>query len=182
MSDKSKDETKDEIKEDTQKEAPEKKETKTARKEKKDKKQDSKAEEYLLMAQRIQADFDNYRKRTAATRADAFDDGKFDAIKAFLPVLDNLERALTQERAQGAQGSLMEGLELVLKQMQQALADLGVEEIDALGKPFSPELHEAVMQVPAAEGQQKGEVAAVFVKGYKIKDKVIRYSTVQVTV
>lgn len=142
----------------------------------------SKEEEYLLMAQRIQADFDNYRKRNVSLRADALLDGKVEAVKAFLPVMDNLERALLQEAKNGTTGSLMEGLELVLKQMQNMLAELKVEEIEAEGKPFDPNFHNAVMQVPVQEGQDKNIVAQVFSKGYKIGDKVIRYSMVQVTI
>ncbi len=78
-------------------------------------------------------------------------------------------------------GSLMEGLELVLKQMGSMLTELGVEEITALGEDFNPECHNAVMQVPAQDGQKKGTVAAVFAKGYKVGNKVIRYAMVQVT-
>ena len=144
--------------------------------------QKSKEEEYLLMAQRIQADFDNYRKRNVSMRADAILDGKVEAIKAFLPVMDNLERALLEEAKNGTTGSLMEGLELVLKQMQTMLTELKVEEIEAEGKPFDPNFHNAVMQIPAQEGQDKNIVANVFSKGYKIGDKVIRYSMVQVTI
>ncbi len=142
----------------------------------------SKEAEYLLLAQRIQADFDNYRKRNASLRADAMADGKVEVVKTFLPVMDNLERALVTERENGTEGTLMEGLELVLKQMMQALKDLGVEEIEALGNPFDPACHNAVMQVPCTEGQKPGTVAAVLVKGYKIGEKIIRYSMVQVTI
>ena len=142
----------------------------------------SKEEEYLNLAQRIQADFDNYRKRNVSLRADALLDGKVEAVKAFLPVLDNLERALETERKNGTTGSLMEGLEIVLKQMLKTLADLGVEEIEALNKPFDPTCHNAMMQIPATEGQDKGVVANVFEKGYKMGDKIIRYSMVQVTI
>lgn len=142
----------------------------------------SKEEEYLALAQRIQADFDNYRKRNVSLRADAVTDGKVEVIKAFLPVLDNLERALETEQKNGTVGSLMEGLEIVLKQMLQTLASLGVEEIEAENKPFDPTCHNAMMQIPACEGQEKGIVAAVFQKGYKMGDKIIRYSMVQVTI
>ena len=142
----------------------------------------SKEEEYLNLAQRIQADFDNYRKRNVTLRADALSDGKVEAIKAFLPVLDNLERALETERKNGTSGSLMDGLEIVLKQMLKTLNDLGVEEIEALNKPFDPTCHNAMMQIPAQEGQEKGIVANVFEKGYKMGDKIIRYSMVQVTI
>ena len=142
----------------------------------------SKEEEYLMLAQRIQADFDNYRKRNVSLRADALTDGKIEAVKAFLPVMDNLERALETERNNGTTGSLMDGLEIVLKQMAQTLTTLGVEEIDALNKPFDPACHNAMMQIPAQDGQDKGIVAAVFEKGYKMGDKIIRYSMVQVTI
>ena len=142
----------------------------------------SKEEEYLNLAQRIQADFDNYRKRNVSLRADALTDGKVEAVKAFLPVLDNLERALETERKNGTTGSLMDGLEIVLNQMLKTLSDLGVEEIEALNKPFDPTCHNAMMQIPAQEGQEKGIVANVFEKGYKMGDKIIRYSMVQVTI
>lgn len=150
--------------------------------EKKEEKTVSKEEEYLNLAQRIQADFDNYRKRNVSLRADALTDGKIEAVKAFLPVLDNLERALETERKNGTTGSLMDGLEIVLKQMFKTLSDLGVEEIEALNKPFDPTCHNAMMQIPAQEGQEKGIVANVFEKGYKMGDKIIRYSMVQVTI
>ena len=99
-----------------------------------------------------------------------------------MPVLDNLERALETERKNGTSGSLMDGLEIVLKQMLKTLNDLGVEEIEALNKPFDPACHNAMMQIPAQEGQEKGVVANVFEKGYKMGDKIIRYSMVQVTI
>ena len=76
----------------------------------------------------------------------------------------------------------MDGPEIVLKQMAQTLTTLGVEEIDALNKPFDPACHNAIMQIPAQDGQDKGIVAAVFEKGYKMGDKIIRYSMVQVTI
>ena len=136
----------------------------------------SKEEEYLQLAQRIQADFDNYRKRNASLRADAMADGKAEAVKSFL------ERALQTERENGTAGTLMEGLEMVLKQMAQALKELGVEEIEAQGLPFDPACHNAVMQVPCTEEQKPGTVAAVFAKGYKIDGRIIRYSMVQVTI
>ena len=150
--------------------------------EKKEEKVVSKEEEYLMLAQRIQADFDNYRKRNVTLRADALLDGKVETVKAFLPVLDNLERALETERKNGTTGSLMDGLEIVLKQMLKTLNDLGVEEIEALNKPFDPTCHNAMMQIPAIDGQEKGIVANVFEKGYKMGDKIIRYSMVQVTI
>ena len=180
MSKKEKDEIKEEIKEEVTEDAindyAEPEETVEAEE------VPSKEEEYLMLAQRIQADFDNYRKRNVSLRADALADGKVEAVKAFLPVMDNLERALETERKNGTTGSLMDGLEMVLKQMAQTLTSLGVEEIEALNKPFDPACHNAMMQIPAQEGQDKGVVAAVFEKGYKMGDKVIRYSMVQVTI
>lgn len=139
-----------------------------------------KAAEYLAMAQRLQADFDNYRKRTAAVRADAMLDGKVEVLKGLLPIVDNLGRALEHEEKDGAKGGLYEGLTLVYKQMQELLCQLCVEEISALGQPFDPNLHNAVMQAPAEEGQKANEVTEVFQKGYKINERVIRYAMVKV--
>lgn len=189
MSKKKEAEVKEEIKEEIQEETEVKEEANATDdyvqpedEEKEEEKTPSKEEEYLALAQRIQADFDNYRKRNVSMRADALNEGKVEVIKAFLPVMDNLERALETEKKNGTEGTLMEGLEMVLKQMAQTLTALGVEEIEALGKPFDPACHNAMMQIPCSNDQKPGEVAAVFEKGYKLGDKIIRYSMVQVTI
>lgn len=137
-------------------------------------------DEYLTLAQRIQADFENYKRRNKNAAADAYSSATADTVEAFLPVLDNLERALDSASGTDSLESIRKGIELVHRQFLDTLARLGVEEIEALGKPFDPELHNAVGQVEARDGQEENTVAAVLLKGYKTKSKVIRYSMVQV--
>ena len=134
------------------------------------------AEEYLNLAQRVQADFENYRRRTKATRAEAYEDGARDFIKQLLPVVDNLERAIAQE---SADESLMTGVKLVYKQLTEALEKRGVQVIDRPGEKFDPNLENAVMQGTADEGEP-GPVCAVPQKGYKMGDQVIRHAMVKV--
>lgn len=131
------------------------------------------------MAQRLQADFDNFRRRNAQTRADALKEGAADAAAAMLPVLDNLERAV--EAAGEEEGSFLEGVRMVLRQMQDALTKLGVEEIAALGEAFDPERHHAVMQAEAQQGEEPGTVTAVLQKGYTMNGRIIRECMVKVS-
>lgn len=134
-------------------------------------------EEYLDLAQRKQAEFANYRRRTEGVRAEAYDDGRRDAIDKLLPVIDNLERALM---AAGEEDSaLKSGVDMVLRQTKETFAKMGVEEIDPLGQPFDAQLHNAVMQGTAEEGEP-GTVCAVFQKGYKLGERVIRHAMVKV--
>lgn len=134
-------------------------------------------EEYLDLAQRKQAEFANYRRRTEGVRAEAYDDGRRDAIDKLLPVIDNLERALM---AAGEEDSaLKSGVDMVLRQTKETFAKMGVEEIDPLGQPFDAQLHNAVMQGTAEEGEP-GTVCAVFQKGYKLGERVIRFAMVKV--
>ena len=137
---------------------------------------EAKAEEYLNMAQRVQADFDNYRRRTKATRAEAYEDGAREFIKQLLPVVDNLERAIAQE---SSDESLMTGVKLVYKQMTEALEKRGVTVIDRMGEKFDPNLENAVLQGTADEGEP-GTVCAVLQKGYQMGDQVIRHAMVKV--
>ena len=137
---------------------------------------EAKAEEYLALAQRVQADFDNYRKRTKATRAEAFEDGAREFIKQLLPVVDNLERAMAQE---SADEGLLAGVKLVHRQLMDALEKRGVTVIDRPGEPFDPTLENAVMQGTQDEGDP-GTVCAVLQKGYKMGDAVLRHAMVKV--
>ena len=134
------------------------------------------AEEYLNLAQRVQADFENYRRRTKATRAEAYEDGARDFIKQLLPVVDNLERAIAQE---SADESLMTGVKLVYKQLTEALEKRGVQVSDRPGEKFDPNLENAVLQGAPDEGEP-GTVCAVLQKGYKMGDQVIRHAMVKV--
>lgn len=137
---------------------------------------EAKAEEYLNLAQRVQADFENYRRRTKATRAEAYEDGAREFIKQLLPVVDNLERAIAQE---SSDESLMTGVKLVYKQMMEALEKRGVTVIDRPGEKFDPNLENAVLQGTAEEGEP-GTVCAVLQKGYQMGDQVIRHAMVKV--
>lgn len=140
------------------------------------KKAQDQAEEYLNLAQRVQADFENYRRRTKATRAEAYEDGARDFIKQLLPVVDNLERAIAQE---SADENLLTGVRLVHKQLTEALEKRGVEVIDRPGEKFDPNLENAVLQGTPDEGEP-GTVCAVLQKGYKMGDQVIRHAMVKV--
>ena len=135
-----------------------------------------KADEYLNMAQRVQADFDNFRKRNKATRAEAFEDGAREVIKQLLPVVDNLERAIAQETADEA---LATGVKMVYRQLMDALEKRGVTVIDRPGEKFDPNLENAVMQGTTDEGEP-GCVCAVLQKGYKLGETVIRHAMVKV--
>ena len=134
-------------------------------------------DEYLDLAQRKQAEFANYRRRTEGVRQEAFDDGRRDAIDKLLPVIDNLERALAA--AGDHEEGLKAGVEMVLRQTKETFAKLGVEEIDPLGQPFDAELHNAVMQGSEDEGEP-GTVCMVLQKGYKLGNRVIRHAMVKV--
>ena len=140
------------------------------------KKAQAQSEEYLNMAQRVQADFDNFRKRTKATRAEAFEEGARDVIKQLLPVVDNLERAIAQETTDEAMAT---GVKMVYRQLMDTLEKRGVTVIDRAGEKFDPNLENAVMQGTSDEGEP-GTVCAVLQKGYKLGETVIRHAMVKV--
>ena len=138
----------------------------------------AKTAKYLAMAQRVQADFENYRKRNESVRADAYAEGRKDVAAVMLPVLDNLERAV--EAAAGSQDeSLKSGVELVLKQMADVYQKLDVSAIDRKGEKFDPNLENAVLQGTEDEGEP-GTVCQVLQKGYRMGDKVLRHAMVKV--
>jgi len=133
-------------------------------------------DEIKQLAQRVQADFDNFRKRNATIHADSRDEGARAVIKELLPVLDNFERAL--EKPDGVCEGWLSGIKLVQKQLLDSLTKLGLCEIPTDGK-FDPEFHDAVMQ-GEAEGAESGDILEVFQKGYKVNDRIIRHSMVKV--
>ena len=123
----------------------------------------AKAAEYLAMAQRVQADFENFRRRNESVRADAWADGRREVAAAMLPVLDNLERAAgAAENSQDE--SLKNGVALVLKQMNEIYRKLEVTPIDRAGEKFDPNLENAILQGTAEEGEP-GTVCQVLQKG-----------------
>ena len=125
---------------------------------------------------RLLAEYDNYRKRSARERDNIYADVKADTLTKLLPVYDNLERALRNPTADEA---YRKGVEMTLNQFLEALKSLGVTPIDALGQTFDPTMHNAVMHM---EDPEKGEQEIVqeFQKGFKMGDRVIRFSMVQV--
>ena len=138
----------------------------------------AKAAEYLALAQRVQADFENFRRRNESVRADAYADGRKDVAAMMLPVLDNLERAV--DAAVGSTDEARKnGVEMVLKQMTDAYAKMEVKPINRLGEKFDPNLENAILQGTEDEGEP-GTVCQVLQKGYMIGDKVLRHAMVKV--
>ncbi len=137
----------------------------------------ARADEYLAMAQRTQADFDNFRRRNESVRADAFVEGQRSVLKAMLAVLDNLERALAADTPDG--DPLRTGVEMTHKQMLAAYEKLGVTVIDRLGEKFDPNLEDAILQGSPDEGEP-GTVCMVLQKGYLMGDTVLRHAMVKV--
>ena len=125
---------------------------------------------------RLAAEYDNYRKRSQKEKESAWASAKADTVLAFLPVYDNLERALKQETADEA---YKKGVEMTMSGLKEVLTKLGVEEIPALGETFDPNLHNAVMHV---EDENAGEntIVEVFQTGFQAGDKVIRFAMVKV--
>ena len=138
----------------------------------------AKAAEYLALAQRVQADFENYRRRNESVRADAYADGRREAAEIMLPVLDNLERAV-EAAADSSSDALRSGVEMVLKQMTDAYQRMNVKPIDCLGQKFDPNLENAILQGTEEDGEP-GTVCQVLQKGYMIGDKVLRHAMVKV--
>ena len=134
---------------------------------------------YIDTAQRLKAEFDNYKKRTSKEKSQLYVDITADIVSRVIPILDNLERALSSTYESKDFDTLAEGIELIIKQFKEILKKEGVEEIKAEGEKFDPNLHDAVMHV---EDDSIGEntVMEVFQKGYKIDDKIVRHSVVKV--
>ena len=139
---------------------------------------EAKAAEYLALAQRVQADFENFRRRNESIRADAYADGKKDVAALMLPVLDNLERAIGAA-ADSPDEALKSGVEMVLKQMTDAYQKIDVKPIDRKGERFDPNLENAILQGTEEEGEP-GTVCQVLQKGYMIGDRVLRHAMVKV--
>ena len=121
---------------------------------------------------RVCAEYENYRKRSEKERVDSYVDGMTNAVKALLPVMDNLDRAIAFEPEN-------EGVKMIVKQITDSFTKLGVAEIESDGKPFDPEFHNAIMH---EEDPEKGEniVSQTFQKGYTLNGKIIRHAMVKV--
>ncbi len=129
---------------------------------------------------RLLAEFDNFRKRTARERIELTRSAGQDVIKDFLPVLDDLERAMQNMNAADDIDALREGVDLIESKLRKTLSARGLSEMDVLGEDFDPEHHEAVTKMPAPSEDQVGKVIDQLEKGYKLNDKIIRYPKVVV--
>ena len=128
---------------------------------------------------RLAAEYENFRKRSTKEQEGKYADACCDVLTQILPVLDNLERAAQYNTEDSAETPMGKGLELTLKSFSEILSKLGVAEIEALGKSFDPNLHNAVMHIED-ENFGENEIVEVFMKGYIKGDKVLRYSMVKV--
>ena len=137
-------------------------------------------DEYLELAQRTRADFENYRKRVAKETSDALARGKAELARELLPVIDNLERALAAGSDAAAHGALVEGVGLVLEELRGRLGSAGVESFDPTGEQFDPQVHEALSAQPA-EGTEPGVVLETVQKGYRLNGQVLRPAKVVVS-
>ena len=125
---------------------------------------------------RLAAEYDNFRKRTIKEKEASYGNGKADAVAKMLPVYDNLERALNQETTDAA---FKKGVEMTMAELVKIFTSLGVEIFGNVGDQFDPNLHNAVMHIENEE-LPENSIAAVFQKGFKIGDKVVRFAMVQV--
>ena len=145
---------------------------------KKDKK-DEQIEELTDRLKRTMAEFDNFRKRTEKEKASMYEFGARDIIEKILPVVDNFERGLSVISDEEAKTAFAEGMDKIYRQLLKTLEDAGVKPIEAVGKPFDPDFHNAVMHV---DDESAGEniVVEEFQKGYLYRDSVVRHSMVKV--
>ena len=134
------------------------------------------AKEYKDRWMRSVAEFDNYKKRNAKMWQEAFNEGVSSVILKILPVGDNLDWALSI----GLDEKTQEGIKSIKKKFDETLSSMEIEEINPIGEEFNPSHSEAVMMVDAVDGEERGSVKQVLQKGYKIKDKIIRYAKVSV--
>ena len=125
---------------------------------------------------RCAAEFDNFRKRTIKEKESSYGNGKADAVAKMLPVYDNLERALNQETSDAA---FKKGVEMTMTELVKIFTALGVEIFGNVGDAFDPNLHNAVMHIENEE-LEENSISAVFQKGFKLGDKVVRFAMVQV--
>lgn len=160
----------------------EKKEKKSCKKDKENKKI-SELEEALKESEdkyiRMLAEYDNFKKRTQKEKESLYKDGIADSVEKLLTVLDNLDRAAAVDVSNADAQSVVDGVNKILEQAKEVFSKMGVEEIAAKGEKFNPELHNAVMHEENEE-YEENTVSEVFLKGYKMGDKIIRHSMVKV--
>lgn len=129
---------------------------------------------------RLQAEFDNFRKRTLKEKMELVSSAGEDVIKALLPVVDDLDRALAAMETASDVAAVKEGVVLISNKLRDTLSSKGVAEIEAVGKELDTDFHEAVAKIPASQKCDKGKIVDCVQKGYKLNDKVIRHAKVVV--
>lgn len=134
-------------------------------------------EKWKDLAYRSQAELDNFRKRTAREAQETRAYANSELLRSILPILDNFEMGLEAARAESETSMIFTGMQMVHRQFQDLLKDFGVQEVEALGKPFDPNLHDAVSQEPATE-QPEGCILRVTRRGYRLKDRLLRPASV----
>ena len=166
---------------------------KTASKSKKNKSEDKKAEknssenevqkvdqDFKEKYIRLYSEYENYRKRTAKEKIDLITNASENVIKELLPILDDFERAIDNNKNVEDASVLKEGFDLIYSKMHKGLINQGLKPMEANGKDFDSEIHEAITKIPAPNEKLKGKVVDVIEKGYLINEKVIRYAKVVV--
>ena len=149
------------------------------KKEKKKDKRDERIEELTDQVKRQMAEFENFRKRTEKEKTQMYEVGAKSIIEKILPVVDNFERGLAAVPEEQKSDAFVEGMDKIYKQMMTVFEELDVKPIEAVGKEFDPEFHNAVMQVESEE-YESGIVAQELQKGYMYRDSVVRHSMVAV--
>lgn len=129
---------------------------------------------------RLQAEFENYKRRMAREKAEFVKFANEELLLEFLPILDNLERAVSAARAEAASTPLLEGIEMVVRLFRSTLEKFGVEPIEALGQPFDPGFHQAVAQVESRDGQENLVVEEIQ-RGYRLEGRVLRAAMVRIS-
>ncbi len=142
-------------------------------------KEKAKAEDYLNRLKYLQAEFENFRKRTERTVSDSIQSGNAKLIARFLPVIDDLERAVSTNDSSNDAKTVLRGVELVLKDLREILKGEGVTVIETVGRTFDPNIHDAVKSVETTEVAENAIVRELR-KGYQINGKVIRPSMVEI--
>ena len=132
------------------------------------------------LALRSQADFENYRKRHAREKEDAIKYANFSVLERLLPIVDNFELGLAAARSEGEKSPVFSGMSLVFKQLNDFLTDNGLQPIEAVGKTFDPNLHEAIAHEPSREVPEETVIRQTR-RGYRFKDRLLRPSSVVVS-
>lgn len=139
------------------------------------------ASEYLDHLQRLQAEFDNYKKRVDREKTELIEYASAELVSELIDIMENLERGVASAKGSDDIDSIVKGMEMVSTQLKDILCSRGLKPIEAVGKKFDPHYHEAMMMTPTDE-YPYNTVIEEFQQGYMIKDKVIRYSKVRVSV